>query len=104
MFVGDDSDAIRIDCFEEFVPFFLVFGGGVEGYETATDVFCFDDLVFGVSSIVLFREEGECFLDFCFFFRGDVVLFCEFGAAFCGRFGGWSGGLFSFGSLWNNIS
>jgi hypothetical protein len=34
------------------------------------------------------REQSERFLNFEFFFGGQVVLFGEFGAAFGGRFAG----------------
>lgn len=46
-------------------------------------------------------KEGESFLDFCFLVGGDVVLFCEFGAAFCGCFlrGRGCDGLFTLGRL-----
>lgn len=99
------SVCVGICNVDEFLQVVFVAWCCVERDETAADIDgadCRGGGVF-VVAVAVAAEECKGFLDFTFFFGGNVVFFGEFGSPFGGRGGGRSGvgggGRFAFGWL-----
>lgn len=100
------SVCVRICNVDEFLQVVFVAWCCVERDETAADIDgadCRGGRVFVVAvAVAVAAEECKGFLDFTFFFGGNVVFFGEFGSPFGGRGGGGDrsgGGRFAFGWL-----
>lgn len=92
------SVCVRICNVDEFLQVVFVAWCCVERDETAADIDGADCR--GGRVFVVAAEECKGFLDFTFFFGGNVVFFGEFGSPFGGGGGGRSGGgRFAFGWL-----
>lgn len=99
------SVCVGICNVDEFLQVVFVAWCCVERDQTAADVDgadCRGGRVF-VVAVVVAAEKCKGFLDFTFFFGGNVVFFGEFGSPFGGGGGGGSGvgggGRFAFGWL-----
>lgn len=101
------SVCVRICNVDEFLQVVFVAWCCVERDETAADIDgadCRGGRVFvvaavAVAAVAVAAEECKGFLDFTFFFGGNVVFFGEFGSPFGGGGGGGSrggGGRFAF--------
>lgn len=96
------SVCVRICYVDEFLQVVFVAWCCVERDETAPDIDGADCRGGRVFVVAVAAEECKGFLDFTFFFGGNVVFFGEFGSPF-GRGGGGrsrsGGGRFAFGWL-----
>lgn len=98
---------VRICNVDEFLQVVFVAWCCVERDQTAADIDgadCRGGRVF--VAVAVAAEKCKGFLDFTFFFGGNVVFFGEFGSPFGGRGGGRSrsgGGRFAFGWLCDSL-